>query len=107
MRCRYCMPEDGVCKKPHEEMLDYEEIVTAVQAAASLGIKKVRITGGEPLVKRGIVEICRNVAAVDGIDEVCITTNGVLLPELAAPLKEAGVRRLNISLDTLEAEKFA
>ena len=107
MRCRYCMPEDGVCKKPHEEMLDYEEIVTAVQAAASLGIKKVRITGGEPLVKKGIVEICRDVAAVDGIDEVCITTNCVLLPELAAPLKEAGVRRLNISLDTLDAEKFA
>ncbi len=106
LRCRYCMPEDGVCKKRHEEMLTQEEMITAVRAAAALGIYKLRITGGEPLVKSNIVELCRQAAAVDGIHEVCLTTNGILLPKLAAPLHEAGVSRLNISLDTLDAEKY-
>ena len=106
LRCRYCMPEDGVCKKSHEEMLTEDEMILAVEAAASLGIRKLRITGGEPLVKRNIVSICRRAAAVPGIREVCITTNGILLPELARPLREAGVGRVNISLDTLDAEKF-
>lgn len=107
LRCRYCMPEDGVCKKPHEDMLTEDDMITAVRAAASLGIKKLRITGGEPLVKKNIVSICGRAAAVEGIDEVCVTTNGVLLPELAKPLREAGVSRVNISLDTLDAEKYA
>ena len=106
LRCRYCMPKDGVCKKRHEEMLTQEEMIMAIRAAAALGIRKLRITGGEPLVKSNIVELCRAAAAVDGIEEVCLTTNGTLLPKLAAPLREAGVRRLNISLDTLDAEKF-
>ena len=106
LRCRYCMPEEGVCKKEHDEMLTEEEIVLAVETAAELGINKLRITGGEPLVKRNIVSICERTAAVPGIRELCITTNGVLLPALAKPLKEAGVRRLNISLDTLDAEKY-
>ena len=106
LRCRYCMPEDGVCKKRHEEMLTQEEMILAIRAAAALGIRKLRITGGEPLVKSNIVELCRAAVAVDGIEEVCLTTNGTLLPKLAAPLREAGVRRLNISLDTLDAEKF-
>ena len=106
LRCRYCMPEDGICKKAHEEMLTEDEIVMAVEAAASLGITKLRITGGEPLVKKNIVSICRRTAAVDGIREVCITTNGTLLPQLAKPLREAGVGRVNISLDTLDADKF-
>ncbi len=106
LRCRYCMPEEGVCKKEHSEMLTEEEIVLAVETAAELGINKLRITGGEPLVKKNIVSICERTAAVPGIREVCITTNGVLLPKLARPLKDAGVRRLNISLDTLDAEKF-
>ena len=106
LRCRYCMPEDGVCKKRHEEMLTQEEMILAIRAAAALGIRKLRITGGEPLVKSNIVGLCRAAAAVDGIEEVCLTTNGTLLPKLAAPLREAGVRRLNISLDTLDAEKF-
>ena len=106
LRCRYCMPEDGVCKKRHEEMLTQEEMIMAIRAAAALGIRKLRITGGEPLVKSNIVELCRAAAAVDGIEEVCLTTNGTLLPKLAAPLREAGVRRLNISLDPLDAEKF-
>lgn len=107
LRCRYCMPEEGVCKKRHEEMLREDEMIQAVEAAASLGITKLRITGGEPLVKKNIVSICRRAAAVEGIREVCITTNGILLPALAVPLKEAGVKRLNISLDTLDAEKYA
>ena len=106
LRCRYCMPEEGVCKKEHDEMLTEEEIVLAVETAAELGINKLRITGGEPLVKKNIVSICARTAAVPGIREVCMTTNGVLLPKLAKPLKDAGVRRLNISLDTLDADKF-
>ena len=87
-------------------MLTEEEIVLAVETAAELGISKLRITGGEPLVKKNIVSICERTAAVPGIREVCITTNGVLLPQLAGPLKDAGVQRLNISLDTLDAEKY-
>ena len=106
LRCRYCMPEDGVCKREHEQMLTEEEMITAVGAAASLGIKKLRITGGEPLVKKNIVYICEKAAAVDGIRDVAITTNGVDLPRLAKPLRSAGVKRLNISLDTLSAEKY-
>ena len=106
LRCRYCMPEDGVCKKAHEEMLTEDEMILAIEAAASLGIRKLRITGGEPLVKKNIVSICRRAAAVPGIKEVCITTNGTLLPSLAGPLRETGVSRLNISLDTLDPQKF-
>ena len=107
LRCRYCMPEDGVCKKSHVDMLTEDEFVTAVEAAAALGITKIRITGGEPLVRKNIVSICRRTAEVEGIEEVCLTTNGVLLPQLAKPLKEAGVKRLNLSLDTLNPEKYA
>ncbi len=107
LRCRYCMPEEGVCKKNHADMLTEDEIIHAVRAAAALGITKIRITGGEPLVKRNIVSICRRTAEVEGIQEVCLTTNGVLLPQLAGPLREAGVSRLNLSLDTLDPEKYA
>jgi len=107
LRCRYCMPEEGVCKRAHHEMMTEDEVVMAVEAAASLGIHKVRLTGGEPLVKKNIVSICRRVAAVEGIREVCLTTNGILLPELGKQLKEAGVNRLNLSLDTLIPEKYA
>ncbi|MDO4621978.1 MAG: GTP 3',8-cyclase MoaA [Eubacteriales bacterium] len=107
LRCRYCMGEEGVCKKTHQEMMSAEEIVTAVKAAAGLGIRKIRITGGEPLVKRNIVSICRNIASVEGIEEVCMTTNGILLPDMAEELRAAGVTRLNLSLDTLDAERYA
>ena len=106
LRCRYCMPEEGICKKTHEQMLTEEEMITAIRAAASLGIRKLRITGGEPLVKNNILSICRRASQVPGIRELCITTNGTLLSALAGPLREAGVRRVNISLDTLDAEKF-
>ena len=106
LRCRYCMPEDGVCKKTHEQMLTEDEMINAVRAASSLGVKKLRITGGEPLVKKNIVSICARSAEIEGINEVCLTTNGTLLPKLAKPLKDAGVKRLNISLDTLSEEKY-
>ncbi len=107
LRCRYCMPEEGVCKRAHHEMMNEDELVTAVEAAASLGIHKIRLTGGEPLVKRNILSICRRVAAVEGIREVCLTTNGILLPQLARQLRQAGVSRLNLSLDTLDPQKYA
>lgn len=106
-RCRYCMPEVGICKRSREEMLTEDETIRAIETAASLGIKKVRITGGEPLVKPNIVRICERAAAVEGINEVCVTTNGVRLPELAKPLRAAGVSRINISLDTLIEDKFS
>ena len=107
LRCRYCMPAEGVCRRSHEEMMTEEEVVTAVEVAASLGIRKIRLTGGEPLVKRNIVSICRRVAAVPGIEEVCLTTNGLRMPRLAGQLREAGVKRVNLSLDTLDPEKYA
>ncbi|MBQ9249997.1 MAG: GTP 3',8-cyclase MoaA [Oscillospiraceae bacterium] len=107
LRCRYCMPVEGIEKKCHENMLSEEEMILAVKAAASLGIRKLRVTGGEPLVKKNIVSICEQAAAVEGIREVCITTNGILLPQLAKPLRQAGVSRINMSLDTLDAQKYA
>ena len=107
LRCRYCMPEEGVCKRTHQEMMNEDEIVTAVEVAASLGIHKIRLTGGEPLVKKNIVSICRRVAAVEGIRELCLTTNGLLLPQLAKELRAAGVKRLTLSLDPLDPEKYA
>lgn len=107
LRCRYCMPEEGVPKRTHDEMMTAEETLKAAKAAVALGINKIRITGGEPLVKRGIVRLCREIAEIDGVEELCITTNGTLLKEFAVPLKEAGVDRLNISIDTLDPEKFS
>ena len=106
LRCRYCMPAEGVCKKSHLQMLTEEETIQAIKAAASLGVKKVRITGGEPLVKKNIVSICEKTAQIEGVKEVCITTNGVLLPQLAKTLRSVGVSRANISMDTLNPEKF-
>lgn len=106
LRCRYCMPADGICKKSHAEMLTEDEMIRAVEAAASLGICKLRLTGGEPLVKKNILSICERSAAVPGISEVCLTTNGTLLPQMARQLRDAGVGRLNISLDTLNPDKY-
>ena len=107
MRCRYCMPLEGICKKEHDQMLTEEEMIMAVRAGASLGINKLRITGGEPLVKKNIISICKRAAEVPGIKEVCLTTNGVLLKDMAADLKKAGVSRLNISIDTMKSERFS
>ena len=106
-RCQYCMPEEGVCKRKHEDILSVEECIEIARAAAECGVTKVRLTGGEPLVRRGILDICRGISAIPEIRELCLTTNGALLPELAKPLREAGVDRLNISLDTLRPDRFA
>lgn len=106
-RCRYCMPAEGVCKREHSEMLSFEELTEIVRTAVSIGVSKVRLTGGEPLVRRGIVDLCRSLRAINGVRELTMTTNGALLPQYAAELKQAGVDRLNISLDTLNKDKFA
>lgn len=106
-RCRYCMGEDGVEKKPHRDILSIEELAEIGRAAVACGIEKIRLTGGEPLVRRGIVSLCRQLRALQGLRELTLTTNGSLLPEFAAELKAAGVDRLNVSLDTLDPEKFA
>lgn len=107
LRCAYCMPEQGVAKRRHEENLTVEEILAILREAAALGISKVRLTGGEPLVRRGILDVCRGIAEIPGIAEVAMTTNGLLLEEMAGPLRDAGVQRLNISLDTLHPERYA
>ena len=106
-RCRYCMPEEGVPKRDHRDILSVEELVEIGRAAVRCGVKKIRLTGGEPLVRRGILDICRGLAAIPGLEELCLTTNGSLLAGLAAPLREAGVDRLNISLDTLRPARFS
>lgn len=106
-RCRYCMPAEGVCKRPHGDILSVEELTEIAKAAVRCGVKKIRLTGGEPLVRRGILDICRQLRAISGLEELCLTTNGSLLPELAKPLREVGVDRLNISLDTLRPDRFA
>ena len=106
-RCLYCMEPGGVEKRTHSEMLSFEELVEIAQAAADCGVRKLRLTGGEPLVRRGIVSLCKALRGIEGIEELTLTTNGSLLPELAQPLREAGVDRLNISLDTLDPVKFS
>ncbi len=106
LRCRYCMPEDGVCMVEHKEILSYEEIQQVVAVAVPLGIDKIRLTGGEPLVRKDIVELVRMIAAVEGVKDIAITTNGVLLEKFAQPLADAGLHRVNVSLDTINPQKF-
>lgn len=106
LRCKYCMPECGIPKQDHSNILRFEEIEAIVREAAKLGVRKLRITGGEPLVRRGVTGLCRTLSAIPGIEELTITTNGVLLEEMARELKGAGVDRVNISLDTLDPDKF-
>ena len=106
LRCVYCMPSCGVCKKEHQEIISVERIKEVVLAASKLGITKVRLTGGEPLVRKGIIEICKEIKSVSAIKELCLTTNGVLLKNMAQTLFDVGVDRLNISLDTLDFEKY-
>lgn len=106
LRCRYCMPSEGVDVKKHEDMLTEEELLTICKVAAKNGVKKFRLTGGEPLVKKNFLDICRKIKQIDGVEELCITTNGSLLSQFSKELKEIGVDRINISLDTLDKEKF-
>ena len=107
LRCIYCMPEEGVVPLCHNDILRVEELTTITKAASELGIKHVRLTGGEPLVRRGVVNLIRDIKAIPEIESVALTTNATLLPEFATDLKEAGLDRVNISLDTLDAEQYA
>ena len=104
-RCRYCVKDPDFC--PARDLLSLEECVEIVHAAAACGVRKVRLTGGEPLVRRDILDLCRAVSQVPAIEELCLTTNASLLPQYAVPLRQAGVSRLNISLDTLREDRFA
>jgi cyclic pyranopterin phosphate synthase len=106
-RCKYCMPADGVEFKPHIDVLTFEEIEKIVKAFAKLGVKKVRLTGGEPLVRKDIVELVRKISTIDGIEELVMTTNGLLLKKYAKELKDAGLNRVNISMDSLKPEKYS
>lgn len=106
-RCRYCMPEEGVETIPHSEVLSFEEIVRVISVLSELGIKKVKITGGEPLVRRDICTLIQNLAQIPGIEDITLTTNGFLLGEMAEQLKRAGIRTINVSVDTLNRREFA
>lgn len=105
-RCRYCMPDAGIEKCAHGDICSLEELRDMAAAAVRCGVRKIRVTGGEPLVRRGAVDFCRMLAEIPGVEELCLTTNGSLLAEQAAALREAGVTHLNISLDTLKEERF-
>ena len=107
LRCRYCMPEEGVDLIEHGELLTYEEILGVVKVFARNGISKVRLTGGEPLVRKGVVDLVKRIGKIEGIQDLSLTTNGVLLREYAKDLVAAGLHRINISLDTLRPERFA
>ncbi|HEY5556406.1 GTP 3',8-cyclase MoaA [Acetobacterium sp.] len=106
LRCEYCMPEEGIEKRPHKKNLSFEEMVDLVKAGVAMGIDKIRLTGGEPLVRHGIVELVKEIGQIPGIKDLTMTTNGILLPKYAKDLKAAGLTRVNISLDTFDAEKF-
>lgn len=105
-RCIYCMPGEGVPKKEHSDILSIEELTEIAKASYELGITKIRLTGGEPLIRKGILTLCENIRALSDDIELGITTNGSMLPAMAKELKKAGVDRLNISLDTLDRETF-
>jgi cyclic pyranopterin phosphate synthase len=106
LRCRYCMPEEGVPSISHDLIMSYEEITLLVRAAASIGFTKVRLTGGEPLVRKGLPGLIENIRAIEGITDLSLTTNGVLLAEEAFRLRAAGIARINVSLDTLRPDRF-
>jgi len=106
LRCVYCMPEQGVKSLKHEDILRFEDTLKIIKAATSLGINKIRYTGGEPLVMKDIDKLIYETSKLPGIDDIAITTNGILLSDMAVDLKKAGLKRVNISLDTLNKEKF-
>ena len=106
LRCIYCMPEHGVKSIPHESILTLEEVHKAIECASQLGIKHIRFTGGEPTVRKGLLGLIERTAQTPGIESVALTTNAILLPNMATDLKAAGLSRVNISLDTLDAEQY-
>lgn len=107
LRCVYCMPPEGMPWIPHSDVLTFEEIERIVRATARVGMRKIRITGGEPLVRRGVVELIARLAAVPGIEDISMTTNAMLMPQFAEALAGAGLQRINVSLDTLRPDRFA
>lgn len=106
LRCIYCMPPQGIKGLPHSEILSYEEICLVAQAAVELGINKLRITGGEPLVRRDLPRLIKMLSRIDGVDDLALTTNGVLLGKYAESLMAAGLKRVNVSLDSLKRDRF-
>jgi cyclic pyranopterin phosphate synthase len=106
LKCYYCTPFSGRSHLKRSEILTYEEMLNVARAAAAIGLTKIRVTGGEPLVRKGVVEFCRMLSEIDGLKSLALTTNGIYLKEMAEPLFKAGVRRINISLDTLRPERF-
>jgi cyclic pyranopterin phosphate synthase len=106
LRCIYCMPAEGISLMSHSDILSYEEIYSVAQAATELGINKIRITGGEPLVRIGLPRLIEMLAGIEAVDDIALTTNGTLLGEYAAELKSSGLRRVNVSLDTLKSDRF-
>ncbi len=106
LRCSYCMPAEGIQKKTHMDIISYEDIIRVVSAAVVIGIAKIRLTGGEPLVRKDIIELVKGIKSVEGVKELVMTTNGVLLEKMAVDLKKAGLDRINISLDTLDPKKY-
>ena len=107
LRCVYCMPPEGIPLKPVSEILTYDELVRTIRVAVSLGVRKIRITGGEPLVRRRIVTFVRRVAEIPGVQDLGMTTNGTALAGMAAALREAGLSRINISLDAIRRDRYA
>jgi cyclic pyranopterin phosphate synthase len=107
LRCVYCMPPEGITWQPHESIMRFEEILEVVKAAAAEGVSEIRLTGGEPLIRQGLVQFVRMLSDIKGIEDISLTTNGLLLDKLAEPLAQAGLKRVNVSLDTLQPEKFA
>ena len=106
LRCIYCMPEKGIRFMPHSEILTYEEMLHIVRLSIQKGIRKVRLTGGEPLVRKGFISFLERLCKIEGLEEVTLTTNGVLLKSLAADIKDCGISRINVSLDSLRPERF-
>ncbi len=106
LRCRYCMPHEGIRLLSHDQILSFEEILEAARTAVHMGITKVRLTGGEPLVRRDIIDLVELIAAIPGIEDFSMTTNGILLAQYANELARAGLKRINISLDTMDIDRY-
>jgi len=106
LRCTYCIPEEGIVLLDHSAILSFEEIADFTRMAVANGISKVRLTGGEPLVRKGIVELVKMLSKIDGLEDLSMTTNGILLPDFASDLKKAGLNRINISMDTVNPDNY-
>ncbi|MEK6715852.1 MAG: GTP 3',8-cyclase MoaA [Candidatus Omnitrophota bacterium] len=107
LRCIYCMPQAGIIHKPQSKLLSFEEIARVVEIMSALGVEKIRLTGGEPLLRKGVVDLVKSLSGIKGISDISMTTNGILLKEYASALKQAGLKRLNISLDSLHQERYS